>query len=230
MAVLLKTDAVFLHIPKTGGMWVRKVLEDLDLVQCRFSSKHADMERVLHCAKHYPGRYLQAVAKAGPLWQHRVRRAFKFCFIRHPLAWYESYWAYMCGRGWNQWGKNSLGLSRWHPTAELDDLGAPDFDRFVRNVMDKSPGYVSRMYGWYATPEIDFVGRQECLADDLVKVLRRLDVVFDESRVRALAPVNTSDRSSSRPVWDENLRREVEKLEAQALNRFGYSNGVAASR
>ena len=38
---------MFLHIPKTGGMWVSAALRDLGLVRCRVASKHADMARVV---------------------------------------------------------------------------------------------------------------------------------------------------------------------------------------
>jgi hypothetical protein len=223
MALLLRNDATFLHVPKTAGMWVSAVLDDLGLVRCRIVTKHADMERVLHCARHHPGRYLEAVAKAGLTWQRRVRAGFKFCFVRHPLAWYESYWLFMCSRGWNAWGVDGRGRTRWHPNAALDGLGADDFNAFVRNVLRSRPGYVSEMYGWYATSEIDFVGRQERAADDLLEALRRMSLGFDEARVRARAPVNVSEGSGSRPQWDPAVRAEAVRAERAALERFGYA-------
>jgi hypothetical protein len=222
LALLLHDDAIFLHVPKTGGMWVSAVLRDLGAVRCRVASKHADMDRVLNCARRYPGRYLEAVVKAGPLWQRRARAAFKFCFVRHPLAWYESYWAFTRARGWNAWGVNGRGRQRWHPNALLDGLGDDDFNRFVRNVLERCPGYVTRLYGWYATPEIDFVGKQEHLADDLAKVLRLIGRDFDERRLRAEPRVNTSDRSQT-PAWDPVLKREVASTESAVLERFGYA-------
>lgn len=204
-------------------MWVSAALRDLGLVRCRVVSKHADMERVLHCSKYYPGRWLEATVKAGPLWQSRVRRSFKFCFVRHPLAWYESYWLFMRGRGWNVWGVNRRGRPRWHPNAPLDGLGDDDFNRFMRKVLERRPGYVGEMYDRYATPSIDFVGKQERLAEDLAEVLRRLGVPCDAERLRSRAPVNVSDRAAGAPVWDEALRREVEAAEHAALERFGYA-------
>ena len=47
MSVLLKGGAVFLHIPKTGGSWVHKVLKDTGLSVGSFDHKHADFDRVL---------------------------------------------------------------------------------------------------------------------------------------------------------------------------------------
>lgn len=223
MALLLKCDGLFLHVPKTAGTWVTAVLRDLNLVQARVASKHADMEHVLRCARHYPGRYLEAVLKVGPFWQQKARRAFKFCFVRHPLSWYESYWLFMNARGWNRWGVNRRGLRRWHPNAALDGLGADDFNQFIRNVLETKPGYVGQMYGWYATAAIDFVGRQERLACDVVEALSRMRVPFEEDRVRGHIPVNVSRGSDQRPVWDKGLLRDILRAERAALETFGYT-------
>jgi hypothetical protein len=184
------------------------------------------MERLLHCARHYPGRYLEALAKAGPRWQSQARAAYKFCFVRHPLAWYESYWLFMRGRGWNAWGVTPSGRRRWHPNAALDGLGDADFNRFARNVLRRRPGYVSEMYSWYATPEIDFVGVQERLAGDLAAVLRHLGVEFDSERLTARDRVNVSTRHEGEPAWDEGLRAEMEAAEHAAIARFGYNHGA----
>lgn len=223
MALLLSGDGVFLHLPKTGGTWVTSALEDMGLIRCHFAAKHADMERAMHCLRDAPGRYVEAVFKAGPLWQRRVRRGFKFCFVRHPLSWYESWWIYMSGRNWNPWGVDPRGRARWHPNAAIDGLGDPDFNRFVRNVLEQHPGYVSALYASYATAAIDYVGKQERLADDLIAVLGKLGVDFDAARVRARPPVNaSSERSTARPVWDAGLRRDVEASERSAIQCFGY--------
>jgi hypothetical protein len=227
VALLLRNDALFLHVPKTGGTWVTAVLRDLGLVRCRVVSKHADMEHVRHCARLQPGRYLEACAKAGPRWQRRVRRGWKFCFVRHPLSWYESYWLFMRARGWNAWGVNRRGRPRWHPNAGLDGLGDDDFNLFVRRVLERRPGYVTRLFGQYATADVGFVGRQERLADDLLGVLRRIGAAYDETRVRAWPAVNASDLSQGRPKWDDGLRREVLRMEHDAIVRFGYDSGHA---
>ena len=47
MALLLKNGAVFLHIPKTGGNWVREVLGKLDLIESEIGHKHSDVDRVM---------------------------------------------------------------------------------------------------------------------------------------------------------------------------------------
>jgi hypothetical protein len=106
-------------------------------------------------------------------------------------------------------------------------LGSPDFNEFVRNVARHRPGFVAELYGWYATPEIDFVGRQENLAADLVLALRRMGLDLDEERVRSRPAENASRCDPLQ--WDPGLREEIERLEYAALVRYGYTEPSAES-
>ena len=86
--------------------------------------------------------------------------------------------------------------------------------------MTKRPGFVTELFSMNAQPQTRFVGKQENLVDDLITVLRQLEVDFDEDRVRDLKPVNTSEQ---RPiVWDKALREEMLRLEYAALVRYSY--------
>ncbi len=221
MAVLLKCGAVFLHIPKTGGSWVLSALQECDLVRFRISHKHADVDRVLNYRRYYPGQYLKRVLRYGPSLQRHVREAYSFCFVRHPLDWYESYFKFMSSLGWRHFG--GLGQDPWHPNAELFDLGADEFNDFMRNIVDRCPGYASALFARYTAPPTDFVGRQESLVDDLVTVLEALDVRFDEDRLRRHPRTLVSAKPSRPIVWDEALRAQVMRLEQAGLQRYGYA-------
>jgi hypothetical protein len=95
MAFLLKNGAVFLHIPKTGGTWIKHVLEKLDLIQAPLGHQHSDWDRSFwHDKLHHDlkvTRYLFRRAIRSPRAQARsLPDCFKFCFVREPLQWYES--------------------------------------------------------------------------------------------------------------------------------------------
>lgn len=222
MALILKGGAVFLHVPKTGGNWVTKVLDECGLVRGRLGHKHADFNRLL--APVNP-------ASWGPFgyfsWR-KIRRTlepkpFMFCFVRHPLKWYESWFKYMAqpARKWRDWGSEKE-VFDWHPNAVLNGCGADDFNQFVRNVAGKRPGYVTELYAAYAQPQVDFIGKQENLRADLVTVLKRLNLDFDEDFVLNYQDVGVSPEPGRKVEWDPALREQMLALEHIALLRYGY--------
>lgn len=239
MTLLLKGGAVFLHVPKTGGLWVTEVLEGLGLVERSFAHIHADAERALRYLEGsrtiFHDTWLHAKSRAPHRLKYGIRRKvvtsrreevdrspFMFAFVRDPLDWYASYWRYQCDMNWLEYG-NRYDVHDWHPWVLLNGLGSPDFNQFIRNVIDRRPGYVTEMYGWYTLPTVNFVGHTESLAADLVAVLRMLDVRFDEDKVLSWKPKNVSKGRGRVVQWDPELRLEMERLEYAARRRFGYA-------
>jgi len=234
MAVRLVDGSEFLHIPKTGGTWVEHVLSSIGLVDRHIGHKHSDFDRNLYANRLGATRALATtVLELGvsrvmkglkPDWYDEARGNIprkRFCFVRHPLAWYESWWRYMRGRGWNTWGEvNSA--NKWHPSAILNGLGSDDFNEFVANVLRVRPGYVSELYYSFVKPGVQFIGRTESLASDLVVILEKLGLSFDRQAVLAAPKVNESAPVKQAVEWDETLRELVIKTELPALAHFGY--------
>jgi hypothetical protein len=221
MALLLTNGALFLHVPKTGGRWVASVLKEAGLVRREILPSHADL-RCLYSPIHRNRREL--------LWfllrRHFLgwgEKRFVFCFVRHPLSWYESWFRYMSqpSRRWRNWG-DETDVLRWHPAAPLNGTGSDDFTTFVQNAIRKRPGFVTEMYGQYATSAVSFVGRQESLREDLKTALARSGLSIDEELLRESAPVNQSEKTA--PLeWDPATRRRVEALEQAGMIRYGYA-------
>jgi hypothetical protein len=143
---------------------------------------------------------------------------YAFTFVRHPLSWYESWWKFQAGT----WTVFEPGV--WHPQRTLEHCHSDDFSGFIRLCIKHEPAYVSRMYEWYIGPvgfeAVDYVGRYESLADDLVHVLTLLGETFDPDLLRRLDPVNVSRKTCGEPVWDPALTRRMLELEAPAIRRF----------
>lgn len=177
MAVLLKNGAVFLHIPKTGGTWITEVLYKLGLVEQEFSHQHANMVRVLHADKFPPGKSSEGQPNKRLSQQIEIS-TFKFCFVRDPFKWYESWWKYMNTKGWNSWGRCD-DKNHWHPCLSINGTGSHDFDTFVENVIKIYPGFVTNLYNQYTENGIHFIGKQESLASDLVHVLKTMKLDID---------------------------------------------------
>lgn len=230
MAVRLRNGAVFLHIPKTGGSWVTQVLREAQVVRCTFSHMHADIDRTVNFVRYYPHHYVHNSLSHGPGWSRGIRESYKFIFVRDPLVWLESWWTFMCDWNWKSWTTHDRhGHLRWHPVNALDRLGDPDFNRFIENVICYEPGFVTNLYARYIGPEVNFIGRQETLVEDLLAVCNECGVDIDEHFVRSRAPVNARSQFRSPPVWDPSLRLEVTRLEYAGLVRFGYVDGSTAA-
>ncbi len=232
MAVILKDGSIFLHIPKTGGIWVTKVLQESGLVKKIIHPQHADFDRAIlpvHQINHsYTWRQTASLLTNKIFNKYPKKKPFVFCFVRHPLLWYESYFRYMStleitsnGRwkNWHQFGNEGW----WHPWNILNDVGSDDFNQFMVNVNQKTPGYVTQMFGLYATPEIDFIGKQENLKQDLVNVLQRLNLNFNEDFIMNYPAKNTSVKLvESSLIWELDLKAETERLEYAGLVKYSY--------
>jgi len=101
------------------------------------------------------------------------------------------------------------------------------FPAFVQAVLENYPGWVSRGYaGHVVRDDIDFVGKCEYLADDLISALRQAGEEFDEAIVRSVPKVN---QISTLPLWDKlcgfttELAVLVSESEHDAIRRFGYA-------
>ncbi len=230
MASLLKCNALFLHIPKTGGSWIRHVLRQQDLVRFEWPHPHPDLDRVLNLPRYYPLHFAKQSTKHCSLTLYcEIQEAYKFCFVRHPHSWYESYWRFMTGLDWKSYHEKRISehshilKEPWHPNSYLERIGSSDFNSFMESVIDHYPGYLTQMYGWYAPPgEVDFIGRTNSLVDDLISVLRRVGADFDEREIRNTEKINTSPSHLDKPDWDEDLRAKVRQMEAPIFERFGY--------
>lgn len=228
MAFLLKNGAVFLHVPKTGGTWIKHVLKELDLIQAPLGHQHSDWERSFwHDKLHHDlkvVRYILRRAVRSRRAQARIDpRCFKFCFVREPLHWYESYWRFMQSKNWNwkNWG-DEKDPYKWHPCAMLNALESPDFNTFMDRVNKKRPGFVTEMYGWYVRPGIGFVGKMEYLRHDLIKVFSLMGLDFEPSKILSMARQNESPSHIPKPEWDPSLKKATLRLEHAGYVRFGY--------
>jgi len=227
MAIQLKSGAVFLHVPKTGGNWVASILRSQNLIDRAIGSKHADFSRT-YAALHE--------ARAPRMLDWLLRRRLPprapdaalryFTFVRNPLSWYESWFNYMSQetRDWCHFGEEG-NPADWHPNSVLNGLGSRDFGTFVRNVLKKRPGYVTELLFSYTPPEVSFVGRQENLRDDLIRALRQAGERFDESKISRSEKIGVSKPMKGIEVeWTEDLATAVAALEWPSLVRYGYAD------
>ncbi|WP_316188722.1 hypothetical protein [Bradyrhizobium sp. SZCCHNS1054] len=192
MAVRLSGSGTLIMLPvKVGGTWLRRALT---------AGAVGWTEDGGEDLRGHDG--LEARQRDG---------SFLATFVREPVDWYRSYWAYRMEGG-------------WRPRYSLDQIcGASEFRTFVRNAVVELPGFLSALFERYAGPvddPVDFVGRQARLADDLVLLLRMRGERFDEVALRATPPANTT---SIRPPIDAGLVDIIYVSEQAMAQRFGFA-------
>lgn len=127
---------------------------------------------------------------------------FAFCFVRHPVAWYKSYWG-----SWNNNGRR-VGFP-------LDNVWDDNYEQFIISALDNYPGFVSRMFRMYEP--MDYVGKQESLVDDLVTALTLAGEEFDEGVLRRIPGRN---ESSGKAVLSKELEDRIIQSEQWAIREF----------
>lgn len=197
MALILP-HSVFLHVPKTGGMWCRAAISRAGIPHFESGWKHESPAFRVH----------------HPLDRNRTiaGNRFLFAFVRDPADWWRSFWGFRMRHGWGH-----------HPVD--DSCRADRFAEFMANVVQRLPGWCGSMYGQFVGPRhrpIHFVGRFENLVNDLIEALRLAGERFDEHAIRGTPPQNVNDYARWPAEYTPPLYEAVRCAEREAIDRFDY--------
>jgi hypothetical protein len=190
--VLILPHSCFLHVPKTGGSWVKKAIMAAG-IDCQPFSPGGD---------HHPG-----------LRDCPCPHKFKFAFVRHPLALYRSYWQYKMTYGWDP--HNAI-----DQRCRAEDFHS--FVTAVLTHMPGVYGQGLDQFVGTAAQPIDFIGKHENLVEDLITALQLAGETFDADAIRALPPYNVSDKQAFPAEFTPALEAAVLRAEAGMITRFGY--------
>ena len=124
MAVLTP-NTCFLHIPKTGGQWVRSVLKSLE-IRC-------DEDPSYH----------------GIPTETTVGDRVPYCFVRHPATWLRSYWGHRTREEWQAFPHVADDWPYQAMNDALDEFASPSFEEFALAVCEKRPGIVGELFANY---------------------------------------------------------------------------------
>jgi len=229
----LVDGSIFLHVPKTGGMWVSQVLSEMGLIKQRIGRHpHTAFERA--CIFPNGKRRWKELGRAENWKPSNLLRPgvdmkipFTFCFVRHPVRWYESWWRYLKGKQSIPWLETAINkeqrLKRWDPFSVPAAAFCSDFNEFVSRMLKAFPGYVTWMYGHYAVPESGFVGKQENLRNDLMRALTMRGLAFDVEHLMKQPFINEAGHKKESIQWDEGLLRDVQDAERSTMIRYNYA-------
>lgn len=203
MAVRLP-KSVYIHLMKTGGWSIRYALGRMKLNRGEIGREHDPA-----CLLGFP----------------LGSRPFTFVFVRHPLTWYRSYWAYRMEEGWKV--RPHQPITGWQTFGSVLDheCRANDFERWIRNVLAYVPeGFLSRVYRIY-TDGVDFVGKVESLGPNFFQALSLAGEQFSPRQVQELPRRNvTNPKFIAAATLPKGLAEQVLKAEAYVAERWGYDS------
>jgi hypothetical protein len=190
--MLILPHSCFLHVPKTGGSWVKKAI-----MAAGVSAQEHSIDGYTHLGlEHCPD-----------------PARFRFAFVRNPLALYKSYWQFKMTVGWD--AANAL-----DECCQSDDFDA--FVRKVLSAFPGIYARTLRDFVGPVEAPIEFVGRYENLVEDLVTALTLAGERFDASAIRTLPAYNVSDKQKAPASYTPQLELAVRAAEAEVFERFGY--------
>lgn len=208
--MILSRYFVFIHLPKTGGTFVRKIL-----------------------GAHAPGEWetLEVVALGGPPRNdpnHPTVRDIPtpyrgrpiFGFVRNPWDWYVSWYEFLKIDGGNRLFN------------EASEHGRRDFAGTLQRIFDTPMARQAGIgvFTWYFRESfgpdpnrIRFL-RFENLRRELLEALQSVAAVPPEL-ARALErepPINTTRRARYQDYYTPELRRLIASKDRDLIRRFGY--------
>lgn len=207
---IITPKIILYHIPKCGGVYAKEAL--------RRGLYHPEIE--------YDGRpkssgvlndfglYREHATPDGTH-ENDKRGRLSICFIRHPLTWYRSFWSFR------------MRSKSYDAKFPLDSLVDDDYTNFINNVLREYPnGFVTQLFRYYVGEEMNFVGKQESLDDDLVEALTISGQEFDEGRLRRTKMINvygSSKEYKSLTVLSDSTKDRILKAEEWVINTY-YNN------
>jgi hypothetical protein len=219
--VLVASELVFVHVPRTGGVFIRGVLRDhlkLDPKAPRLST---------HAAYH-----------ELPI-EYRDRPGF--CVVRNPWDWYVSWYHHVMGQGarlasldpgnpkrtnWQTLFSGGRSSFKEAVTSACEGrLEHPFAKSARRRDCDLYSEYVRVLVGRAIKRGRLEAGRFEELTPFLVDYLGRGGLLTDSLReaVEDSPPANATEHGAYRDYYDDELRELVAHKARRLTERFGYA-------
>ena len=205
---LLLPNSAFLHVPKTGGTWIRHIITETGV-------PYKEINKVPN-PELSPENYIKSWHNTPTHDEEFLNKENKFCFVRNPLEWHRSYWAF----------KTLVTRARWNLRSEFDVefCGYPTFPAYIDRILEASnKSYVDWLYTFF-TDHCNMVGKQENLADNLKYILGEIEGDWRKKINYSAKRKQASDIKQKKGVlYAPGQIPAMIELEHDAFLRFDYS-------
>lgn len=190
--------SVFVHIPRTGGLWLAEVVKRLEIKHQQFKG---DVD------SHFTYKELPEYWRQFPA----------FSFVRHPYSWLKSRWSHCIEHNLVP-DRRNYGV-HWL----FDECVRDTFEETVKTILKERPGIVGQTYSTMLDGiPIYRVYQTENLPLSAYQALRTLGEVTCHQRQKVLdtSPVNGTSQM-------DKYRKELESLPRSLIDEFLDSEGTA---
>jgi chondroitin 4-sulfotransferase 11 len=220
MPIDLHRDLVFIHVPKTGGSSIEKLLGLNDPLHFFHAQPIPALMPHDRTPQHFTWRELVPY-----LSEEFAATAFKFAFVRNPWDRFLSEFS------WRQCLYRRMSPER-QARCFYDAQDVATLDAFVRTLELPAPIRLDAVRGFDGHLEtqlsflvnhtgriaMDFVGRFECFSRDVGVITQRVGLTLEQ-----LPHLKKSTRAPRyRDVFSPSARAAVEAFYADDIREFGY--------
>jgi hypothetical protein len=213
-----KKKFVFLHIFKTGGTSVTRMLLPYSRLRDRAAYGQGRAKQAVELfnrvtglqqngMRHITGyhKFAKAIDVKNKLGDNLYDEFFSFCFVRNPFDRMVSIYFHL---------KRLPNHPFHHQAVSLE------FAAFIEWSLEEQPEkYIDWMVDESGANIVDFVGRLECFDQDVAIIKQRLDLPAVKTLHENSNPSRVKDYRS---VYDDNTREIVQSYFAEDLSAFGY--------
>jgi len=186
-------NSVFIHVPKTGGRWVKDML-------LNYVEGAKPIGDAVYDSHNTP----------------KIHDKPCFAFLRHPMTWVHSLFHHRAkkkaNRNGHQWN--------WQEQLRLEkECKAENYEDFLSNVVN-TPNVVRDYFNYYTTahyPMIQF-GYMENLAQDLILMLDGFNEKFDEPSIQMHHKLLIGARNNEPPISVANAMIKEDYLEKMKIS------------
>ena len=191
-----KYKFIYIHVPKTGGTSVKKILNDkIDIDGWKIDGEFVRYDKHTH-------------TKIDAKWHSEYKDYFKFSFVRHPYEWIMSY--YNFGRNKHQFYKRAI---NFHTKNSIN----VDFDSWLKS---KNRMNQTDFFSESGTILVDRVCKLENFEDEMksILLLLGLDQDFEPTHLKN----SNSFGIQTIKTLNETQKSFVRKICQQDFDLLGY--------